>query len=293
MAISQEFICASGWRCDYLSPHGIHADTCRLLFFGSRRQRNRRTLAANFGSRYLVDGLSERDEIWHIDTEGLAIYNHLPRMVNFYSRVPLGSQNGEICNVFLVHRAQWNLAAFRVWPIDIYSPNFVNFGRGSRDTMLRHPSVIQRCTCLKLLITRKRYIRNFVPSNTYTLAINQLFTVSTGLFHSIFIGCQYFTRVCTVCPTFSRVLIRFIRWENITYFGALWLLTLGALTTYTYLLTYVCWQRWFVCQPWRVQYPSGVGVIKAKFHYAILVADRSEDGRRPATSWNLAYHLAG
>ena len=33
-------------------------------------------------------------------------------------------------------------------------------------------------------------------------------------------------------------------------------------------------------------------VIKAKFHHAILVADRSEAGRRPVASWNLAYHLA-
>jgi len=33
-------------------------------------------------------------------------------------------------------------------------------------------------------------------------------------------------------------------------------------------------------------------LLQAKFHYAILVADRSEAGRRPATSWNLAYHLA-
>jgi len=31
---------------------------------------------------------------------------------------------------------------------------------------------------------------------------------------------------------------------------------------------------------------------KAKFHYAVLVADRFEAGRRPAASWNLAYHLA-
>jgi len=38
-------------------------------------------------------------------------------------------------------------------------------------------------------------------------------------------------------------------------------------------------------------------IIEAKFHCAILVADRSEAGRRPAASWNLAtwnlaYHLA-
>jgi len=32
--------------------------------------------------------------------------------------------------------------------------------------------------------------------------------------------------------------------------------------------------------------------LKAKFQYAILVADRSEAGRRPAASGNLAYHLA-
>jgi len=31
---------------------------------------------------------------------------------------------------------------------------------------------------------------------------------------------------------------------------------------------------------------------KAKFHYAILVAHRSEVGRRPAASCNLEYHLA-
>jgi len=30
--------------------------------------------------------------------------------------------------------------------------------------------------------------------------------------------------------------------------------------------------------------------LKAKFHYAVLVADRSEAGRRPAASWNLTYH---
>ena len=30
--------------------------------------------------------------------------------------------------------------------------------------------------------------------------------------------------------------------------------------------------------------------LKAKFYYAILVADRSEASRRPAASWNLAYH---
>jgi len=33
-------------------------------------------------------------------------------------------------------------------------------------------------------------------------------------------------------------------------------------------------------------------LVKAKFHYVILVVDRSEAGRKPAASWNLAYQLA-
>ena len=36
--------------------------------------------------------------------------------------------------------------------------------------------------------------------------------------------------------------------------------------------------------------PVVMSLLKAKFHYAILVTDRSEAGRRPAVSWNLAYH---
>ena len=33
-------------------------------------------------------------------------------------------------------------------------------------------------------------------------------------------------------------------------------------------------------------------LVKAKFHYAILVTDRSEAGGTPAAGWNLAYHIA-
>jgi len=33
------------------------------------------------------------------------------------------------------------------WPTDTWSPNFVNFDRGSRDTMWHHASVIHWCTC--------------------------------------------------------------------------------------------------------------------------------------------------
>jgi len=45
--------------------------------------------------------------------------------------------------------------------------------------------------------------------------------------------------------------------------------------------------RYFVSKFQRV---SRLGSVEAKFHYAILVADRSESGRRPVASWNLAYH---
>jgi len=41
---------------------------------------------------------------------------------------------------------------------------------------------------------------------------------------------------------------------------------------------------------WATLYIRCTYSVKAKFHYAILVADRSEAGRRPAASWNLAYH---
>jgi len=37
--------------------------------------------------------------------------------------------------------------------------------------------------------------------------------------------------------------------------------------------------------------PIMLCTLKAKFHHAILVADRSEAGHRPAARWNLAYHL--
>jgi len=30
--------------------------------------------------------------------------------------------------------------------------------------------------------------------------------------------------------------------------------------------------------------------LKAKFHYAILISDKSEAGSRPAASWNFAHH---
>ena len=35
------------------------------------------TKSTKFGSRYLVDGLSEREEIWRNDTEGLAMQGRI------------------------------------------------------------------------------------------------------------------------------------------------------------------------------------------------------------------------
>jgi len=70
-----------------------------------------------FGSSYLVDGLSEWDEIWQVDKRGPAVHQ---------------------C------RAEWwNLAELGVWPIDTYSPKF----HRSCDTMWRHASVLHWCTC--------------------------------------------------------------------------------------------------------------------------------------------------
>jgi len=39
------------------------------------------------------------------------------------------------------------LAVLEVWPIETYSPYFVNCGPGSRDTMQRHASVLHWYTC--------------------------------------------------------------------------------------------------------------------------------------------------
>jgi len=46
------------------------------------------------------------------------------------------------------------------------------------------------------------------------------------------------------------------------------------------------------CAYIKLRVPSIANLLKAKFHYDILVADRSEAGRRSAASWNLACHLA-
>jgi len=46
-----------------------------------------------------------------------------------FSRTPFG-------------RARSNLAWLGVWPTDTCSPNFMNFGRGFRDTMQSRGSVI-------------------------------------------------------------------------------------------------------------------------------------------------------
>jgi len=52
------------------------------------------------------------------------------------------------------------------------------------------------------------------------------------------------------------------------------------------------------CRAVLAECRTGCGIVlsdrtlKAKLHYTILVADRSEAGRRPAVSWNLAHHLA-
>jgi len=60
-----------------------------------------------FGSKYLIDRLSEGDEIWHIGSSGLAVYS-IAGIGEFWARrSPLGRQNTEgckNCNAFLQHR---------------------------------------------------------------------------------------------------------------------------------------------------------------------------------------------
>ena len=152
----------------------------------SRFQRNQRSSEADY---YLVDTLSEGDEIWQIDRVGLAVHH----CRNWWTLTPKNTEGCKHCNTFLVHRLAecdeiwhnvgywcvgdfkefwWTLVHFSgstnfrqrisrtlfvtapqklvelwVWPIDTYSPNFVNFGPGSRDTMWPHASVLHWCTC--------------------------------------------------------------------------------------------------------------------------------------------------
>ena len=51
------------------------------------------TKSTKFGSRYVVDEFSERDEIWQLDIyiEGLAVDTSGPRLVNFGPGGPPGA----------------------------------------------------------------------------------------------------------------------------------------------------------------------------------------------------------
>jgi len=123
-AISKRAICAvypSVCRCNY--EWCRNGQTCRQSF-GSKRtlllsphvMRRRRLLLflvtlstklTTFGSRYFVDGLSERDEIWQIDREGLTVYVRIkigelwPRESLCGTKILKAVKN---CNTFLIHR---------------------------------------------------------------------------------------------------------------------------------------------------------------------------------------------
>ena len=66
------------------------------------------TPSTNFGSRYLVEELSEGDKIWQLDREDLAIHHH-PDWWTLAQEVPLQRQNREgckkICNAFIIRRS--------------------------------------------------------------------------------------------------------------------------------------------------------------------------------------------
>ena len=64
-------------KITFLSPHGkIYGDMSFTVCFSVCFSVTPSTKSTNFGSRYLVDGFSERDEIWHFDRGGLAIDQH-------------------------------------------------------------------------------------------------------------------------------------------------------------------------------------------------------------------------
>jgi len=58
---------------------------------------------------------------------------------------------------------------------------------------------------------------------------------------------------------------------------------------YKFSYYYYCYYYYYYCCQYYQQF---LWITKAELHYAILVANKSEAGRRPAASWNLAYHLA-
>jgi len=143
-----------------------HIVYCFLSVRWSLSQRNQQS----FGSRCLVDRLSQWDEIWQIDRGGLAVH----QCRDWWTLI-LGDpwhQNIEVykifCDTFLVHRlaergeiwhseGRWcvadlngflwtsvhfsrggylshlgwqNLAPLGIWPIATYFQNFLNFGPG-------------------------------------------------------------------------------------------------------------------------------------------------------------------
>ena len=66
--------------------------------------------------------------------------------------------------------AQGNLAALGVWSIETHSPNFVNFGPGSRDTMRRHASVLHRCTCKVVFRQLSMFVDSFSVISIHCVA---------------------------------------------------------------------------------------------------------------------------
>ena len=62
------------------------------------------TKSTNSGSRYLLDGFSERDEIWQIEEDLLYVVTLIGEL--WYRESPLGAKilkSVKNCNTFLVH----------------------------------------------------------------------------------------------------------------------------------------------------------------------------------------------
>ena len=86
-----------------LSPHGRPMRRRRLLLFSVTLS----TKFTTFGSRYFVDGLSERDEIWQIDRGGLTVYVRIRIGELWLTESLWGTKILKAvknCNTFLIHR---------------------------------------------------------------------------------------------------------------------------------------------------------------------------------------------
>jgi len=80
---------------------GPHSSFCLCLCLWVTQS----TKSTNFGSRYLVRGFSELDEIWQLDTGALLyVITHIGELWHGGHLGATILKGVKICNAFLVHR---------------------------------------------------------------------------------------------------------------------------------------------------------------------------------------------